>query len=169
CRRRGRVVLGDQPRSIGRPRDTRHLAAPRCRRGLERRRRRSHHARRRKRQRAAIAMSGGLTLGAALLLGFAASGHCIAMCGGISAALGLATGKRADGRSRATLVVAYQVGRTLSYAIAGALVGGALGFIVDWLDYDAVRESLRAMSALALVVAALVAFGALRDPGSRIG
>jgi len=114
-------------------------------------------------------MTGGLTLGAALLLGFAASGHCIAMCGGISAALGLATGKRADGRSRATLVVAYQVGRTLSYAIAGALVGGALGFIVDWLDYDAVRESLRAMSALALVVAALVAFGALRDPGSRIG
>jgi len=114
-------------------------------------------------------MTGGLTLGAALLLGFAASSHCLAMCGGISAALGVATAKRADGRPRASLLVAYQVGRMLSYAIAGGLVGGALGFVVGWLDIDAVRTSLRALSALALVAAALVAFGALRDPGSRIG
>ena len=114
-------------------------------------------------------MTGGLTLGAALLLGFAASGHCLAMCGGISAALGLATGTRADGRPRIALVVGYQAGRVLSYSIAGALVGGMLGFIVDWLDVDAVRQGLRALSAAALVAAALVAFGALRDPGSRIG
>ncbi|MET0731633.1 MAG: sulfite exporter TauE/SafE family protein, partial [Casimicrobiaceae bacterium] len=39
-------------------------------------------------------MIGGLTFGAALMLGFAASGHCLAMCGGISAALGVATAKR---------------------------------------------------------------------------
>ena len=114
-------------------------------------------------------MTGGLTLGAALLLGFAASGHCVAMCGGISAALGVATAKRADGRPRAPLLVAYQVGRMLSYALAGGLIGGVLGFIVGWLDIDAVRATLRALSALALIAAALVAFGALRDPGSRIG
>ncbi len=114
-------------------------------------------------------MTGGLTLGAALMLGFAASGHCLAMCGGISAALGIATAKRADGRPRASLLVAYQVGRMLSYAIAGGLIGGMLGFIVGWLDVDAVRWSLRALSAVALVAAALVAFGVLRDPGSRIG
>jgi sulfite exporter TauE/SafE len=114
-------------------------------------------------------MTGGLTLGAALMLGFAASGHCLAMCGGISAALGLATAKRADGRPQARLLVAYQLGRMLSYALAGGLVGGMLGFVVGWLDIDAVRTSLRALSALALVAAALVAFGSLRDPGSRIG
>ena len=57
----------------------------------------------------------------------------------------------------------------LSYAIAGGLLGGVLGFIVGWLDVDAVRQGLRALSAVALVAAALVAFGALRDPGSRIG
>ena len=57
----------------------------------------------------------------------------------------------------------------LSYAIAGALLGGVLGFIVSWLDVDAVRQGLRALSAVALVAAALVAFGVLRDPGSRIG
>jgi len=114
-------------------------------------------------------MTGGLTLGAALLLGLAASGHCLAMCGGISGALGIATAKRADGRARASLLVAYQAGRMLSYAIAGGLLGGALGFVVGWLDVDAVRRGLRALSAVALVAAALVAFGALRDPGSRIG
>ena len=114
-------------------------------------------------------MTGGLTLGAALMLGFAASGHCIAMCGGISAALGVATAKGAHGRPRRTLLVAYQVGRMLSYALAGGLIGGALGFMVSWLDIDAVRTSLRVLSAFALVAAALVVFGALRDPGSRIG
>jgi hypothetical protein len=114
-------------------------------------------------------MTGGLTLGAALLLGFAASGHCLVMCGGISTALGLATAKAPDGRARTSLLVAYQVGRMLSYAVAGGLVGGALGFVVAWLDADAVRQGLRALSAAALLVAALVAFGTLRDPGARIG
>ena len=57
----------------------------------------------------------------------------------------------------------------LSYSIAGALLGGVLGVIVSWLDFDAVRQGLRALSAVALAAAALVALGALRDPGSRIG
>ena len=114
-------------------------------------------------------MTGGLTLGAALMLGIAASGHCLVMCGGISAALGLATAKRTDGRSRMSLLVAYQAGRMLSYSTAGALLGGVLGIIVSWLDFDVVRQGLRALSAVALAAAALVAFGTLRDPGSRVG
>jgi sulfite exporter TauE/SafE len=114
-------------------------------------------------------MTGGLTLGAALLLGFAASGHCVAMCGGISAALGVATLPGANSQPRASLLVAYQLGRIVSYAIAGGLLGAALGFLVGWIDVDAVRVVLRALSAAALVVAAMVAFGALRDPGSRLG
>jgi uncharacterized protein len=114
-------------------------------------------------------VSGGLTLGAALILGIAASGHCLVMCGGISSALGLASAKSPDGQPRVPLIVAYQVGRIVSYAIAGGLLGGALGSVVDWLDMDAVRRGLRVLSAAALVVAALVAFGTLRDPGSRVG
>jgi sulfite exporter TauE/SafE len=114
-------------------------------------------------------MTGGLTLGAALLLGFAASGHCLAMCGGISAALGVATVNGRNGKPRASLLAAYQLGRIVSYAIAGGLLGAALGFVVSWIDVEAVRVGLRALSAAALVAAAMVAFGALRDPGSRIG
>lgn len=114
-------------------------------------------------------MTGGLTLGAALLLGFAASGHCLVMCGGIASALGLAAAPAPGSRPRLGLLAAYQAGRIASYAIAGGLVGGALGAVVAWLDIDAVRQALRPLSALALAIAALVAFGALRDPGARLG
>ena len=40
-------------------------------------------------------MTGMLTLSAALMLGLAASAHCLVMCGGITAALGMATAKDA--------------------------------------------------------------------------
>jgi len=114
-------------------------------------------------------MNGGLTLVAALMLGMAASGHCVVMCGGISSALGLASARSPGRQPRLQLIVGYQIGRAVSYAIAGAIAGGILGYVVDWLDLDAVRRGLRVLSAAALVVAALVAFGTLRDPGSRVG
>lgn len=114
-------------------------------------------------------MTGALTLGAALLLGVAASGHRLVMCGGISAALGIATSKQADGRPRPTLLVGYQLGRIASYALAGLLFDGALVALVALLDIDAVRRGLRLMSAAALALAALVAFGRLRDPGFGFG
>lgn len=114
-------------------------------------------------------MSDTLTLGAAGLLGLAASGHCLVMCGGISAALGLATAKRADGRPRADLLFAYQIGRVASYTLAGLLLGSALGGLIGLLDVEAVRRALRALSALALLLGALVAFGRVRDPGFGLG
>lgn len=114
-------------------------------------------------------MTGALTLGAALLLGLAASGHCLVMCGGISSALGIATAKRADGRQRTTLLIGYQLGRIFSYSLAGLLFGGALGELIGLFDIDVVRRSLRILSAGALLVGALVAFGRVRDPGFGIG
>jgi len=110
-----------------------------------------------------------LTLVAALLLGLAASGHCLVMCGGISAALGIATAKRADGRARASLLVAYQAGRIASYVLAGLLLGGTLAGVIALLDVEVVRRALRVLSAVALLLGALVASGRLRDPGFGIG
>jgi sulfite exporter TauE/SafE len=114
-------------------------------------------------------MSGVLTLGAALLLGLAASGHCLVMCGGISAALGIATAKDADGRTRPTLLMGYQLGRISSYTLAGLLLAGILGGLIGLLDIESVRRTLRALAALAFLLGALVAFGRLRDPGIGIG
>jgi sulfite exporter TauE/SafE len=114
-------------------------------------------------------VTGSLTLGAALLLGLVASGHCVVMCGGISAALGIATARTAAGRPRPWLLAGYQAGRILSYSLAGLLLGGALGGLVGLLDIEAVRRVLRVLSALALLLGALVAFGRVRDPGFPIG
>jgi sulfite exporter TauE/SafE len=91
------------------------------------------------------------------------------MCGGISAALGIATARRADGRPRGELLVAYQLGRITSYVLAGLLLGGLLGGLIALLDVEAVRRALRALSACALLLGALVASGRLRDPGFGIG
>ena len=110
-------------------------------------------------------MNSTLTFGAALLLGLAASGHCLAMCGGITAALGVATARGADGRPRLPLLIGYQLGRIVSYSLAGLLFAGMLGGLIALLDVEAVRRRLRALSALALFLAALVAFGRVRDPG----
>jgi sulfite exporter TauE/SafE len=110
-----------------------------------------------------------LTLTAAFLLGLAASGHCLVMCGGITAALGMATARDARGRLRPGLLLGYQLGRITSYALAGLLLAGILGGLVSLLDIESVRRTLRAVSALALLLGALVAFGRLRDPGMNMG
>lgn len=109
------------------------------------------------------------TIAAALLLGLAASGHCLVMCGGITAALGMAAAKDADGGTRPVLLVGYQLGRISSYSLAGLMLAGLLGGLVGLLDIEWVRRTLRVASALALLLAAFVAFGRLRDPGSVIG
>lgn len=114
-------------------------------------------------------MSGALTFGAALLLGLAASGHCLVMCGGISTALGMATAKDANGRTRPTLLMGYQLGRITSYSLAGLLFAGILGGLIALLDIEAVRRTLRVLSAMALLLGAFVAFGRVRDPGFGIG
>jgi sulfite exporter TauE/SafE len=67
------------------------------------------------------------------------------------------------------LLIGYQLGRAFSYALAGLLLGGALGALIGVLDIEAVRRALRALSAAALLLGALVAFGRVRDPGFGIG
>jgi Uncharacterized conserved protein len=114
-------------------------------------------------------VNGVLTLGAAALLGLAASGHCLVMCGGISAALGMAAAKNSAGRTRPPLLLGYQLGRISAYSLAGLLLAGTFGGLISLLDIESVRRTLRALSALALLLAALVAFGRLRDPGAGIG
>ena len=114
-------------------------------------------------------MTGMLTLSAALMLGLAASGHCLVMCGGITTALGMATAKDARGRTKPMLLVGYQLGRISSYVLAGVLLASALGGLVGLLDIESVRRTLRMATAFVLLFTALVAFGGLRDPGTAIG
>ena len=57
---------------------------------------------------------------AAFLIGIAGSVHCVAMCGGVTAGLSLATPKHAN---PLPFILSYNLGRIASYAIAGAITG----------------------------------------------
>ena len=58
----------------------------------------------------------------ALVLGLLGGGHCLGMCGGLMGALTLAIPKEQRAR-RFRLLLAYNLGRILSYATAGLLIG----------------------------------------------
>jgi hypothetical protein len=62
---------------------------------------------------------------------------------------------------RLSLLLGYQVGRVVSYSIAGLLFAGALGGLIALLDIESVRRALRGLAALTLLIGALVAFGRL--------
>lgn len=65
-------------------------------------------------------MEPGLIL-SALLFGLAGSTHCVGMCGGIAATLGMGSGHAAS--QPLTLLAGFNVGRIVSYAVAGSLLG----------------------------------------------
>lgn len=58
----------------------------------------------------------------ALILGLLGGGHCLGMCGGLMGALTLAIPKEQRNR-RLRLLLAYNLGRILSYATAGLVIG----------------------------------------------
>ncbi|MFP3515036.1 sulfite exporter TauE/SafE family protein [Pseudomonas sp. SIMBA_077] len=58
----------------------------------------------------------------AMILGVLGGGHCLGMCGGLMGALTFAIPKEQRGR-RFKLLLAYNMGRVLSYATAGFLMG----------------------------------------------
>jgi sulfite exporter TauE/SafE len=70
-------------------------------------------------------MSAELSLLAAGAMALFGSGHCVAMCGGISCALsaGLPESVRGSPLRMLPFVLAYNLGRLMSYVLAGALVG----------------------------------------------
>jgi sulfite exporter TauE/SafE len=67
------------------------------------------------------------------------------------------------------LLLGCQIGRVVSYSLAGLLLAGALGGVVAFLDVESVRRVLRVLAALALLFAALVAFGFVGSSGSSFG
>lgn len=96
------------------------------------------------------------TLAAALLAGLVGSTHCLGMCGGISAALGMATAGEGAATPRAlghSLV--YNTARVGSYAVAGGLAGG-LGLALGQAIHAPVTAAvLRCLTGLVLVAIGL--------------
>lgn len=67
----------------------------------------------------------------AFMLGLLGSGHCLGMCGGLSSALGLNTLPNQPKQTTVNLqIFTYNLGRILSYTLAGLIVG-SIGFIIS--------------------------------------
>lgn len=97
-----------------------------------------------------------ISIAAAFVAGIASSAHCMLMCGGISGALGMRARQRGVRPARAlTQGLGYQVGRTGSYALAGALCGAFGGALADLIDLAGVARALRVAAGLLLIALAL--------------
>jgi sulfite exporter TauE/SafE len=85
----------------------------------------------------------------AFLIGVAGSVHCVGMCGGIVGALSFAIPKQ---QSNYLYILSYNIGRILSYALAGAIVG-LLGQLVSHNSLTGITV-LQLISGLFLVLLA---------------
>lgn len=94
-----------------------------------------------------------LSLGAALVAGLAASGHCAAMCGGIAGALAMRDREAGTGRRLAN-VLAYNLSRVASYAAAGAIAGLLGGALLRTINVSALSVAFRVLSGLIMIAAA---------------
>jgi len=98
-----------------------------------------------------------LALTLALAVGLLSSLHCLGMCGGIIGALsyGLPLGVRQRSGSLASYLLLYNLGRILSYAAAGALMGLLGGRLFEFLGGDAARHGLQWAAGLVVVAIGL--------------
>jgi len=93
-------------------------------------------------------------LSSALILGLLGGGHCLGMCGGLMGALTLAIPPEQRGR-RVRLLLAYNLGRVLSYASAGLLLG-----LAGWaLAGSPLATAMRVVAALLLITMGLYLAG----------
>ncbi|HMA00686.1 MAG TPA: sulfite exporter TauE/SafE family protein [Steroidobacteraceae bacterium] len=91
-----------------------------------------------------------LSLSAAFVVGLAGSVHCLAMCGGISGALGMRARGASTPRRAAALTACHQTGRLCSYALAGAIVGVFSALMQGMADLDYVALIARILAGLVL-------------------
>jgi sulfite exporter TauE/SafE len=90
----------------------------------------------------------------ALVLGLLGGGHCLGMCGGLMGALTMAIPPDQRGR-RLRLLVAYNLGRVSSYAVAGFLIG-----LAGWaIANSPAAMALRVVAAFLLITMGLYLAG----------
>lgn len=112
------------------------------------------------------------TLAAAFIAGLAGSAHCMGMCGGIAASLGLGTAGERSGALRSLgYALLYNAGRIASYTVAGVVVGSVGLLAGGSLQAPGTGIVLRAITGLALMAIGLqIAFGLrLLQPIERMG
>src|SRR5262245_47403787 len=96
-----------------------------------------------------------LMLGAAVAAGFAGSGHCFVMCGGMAGAFGMRVRAAAQGTLGPVWAVLFnQTGRITGYALVGALVGALSQGAKNLLHFGAAERPLRSAAGLVTLLIA---------------
>ncbi|MUO80894.1 hypothetical protein GOZ80_10780 [Agrobacterium vitis] len=104
------------------------------------------------------------TVAAGFLMGLAGSLHCAGQCGGIASSLLIATGQGRSGRQRAQALLATQLGRTVTYTIAGCVVGIAGDALGQLFDLAGLQPVLRALGAAMLLWVGFSLIGVVPGP-----
>jgi sulfite exporter TauE/SafE len=92
----------------------------------------------------------------ALLVGLLGGVHCVGMCGGIVAALSLGIAQRQrSGARHWSFLLAYNLGRIVSYSLAGGLLGGVGWLAANWSGLNQVQQYLQLLAALFMVMLGL--------------
>jgi len=94
---------------------------------------------------------------AAFLVGLFGGVHCVGMCGGIVGALSFSLPEQARERFSALLpyVINYNIGRLLSYTLAGALVGGVGALAANMVALHQAQTFLRVLAGVFMVAMGL--------------
>jgi sulfite exporter TauE/SafE len=98
------------------------------------------------------------TVTGAFLVGLMGAGHCIGMCGGLIGAFSSQLPSKQGQNilaSKLTFLVTYNLGRILSYSLAGALVGGSASALALLFDVDLYLIALRLIAGVMMVVTGL--------------
>lgn len=88
----------------------------------------------------------------ALMIGLVGSGHCMGMCGGIASLLSMGS---PHSSSSSLIPLFYNFGRLTSYALIGALVGGAVSGLTELSGLTQSLAWLRLVAAIFMILVAL--------------
>ncbi|MGL5653960.1 MAG: sulfite exporter TauE/SafE family protein, partial [Vibrio sp.] len=91
-----------------------------------------------------------LDLLGAWVIGLLGAGHCLGMCGGISALLTLN-----QPRPSAMILLWYNFGRLLSYALFGGLIGGTVATFSSLINLQTSLIWLRIIAAILMITLGL--------------
>lgn len=90
---------------------------------------------------------------AALLMGLAGATHCVAMCGGLANTVTLISPFE-NKQSQTAALLCYHLGRLCSYALMGAMLGGAFSSLAFWAANQQGLIVLRLLAAIMMIVMA---------------
>jgi len=106
-------------------------------------------------------MNDPVTLTSAFLLGFFSTMHCIGMCGGIIGALSLSLPIeiRNNKAKLFTFVLSYNIGRLISYSVAGLIAGAVGTSVLQSTGFDQGHAILRIIGVSMMVAIGLYLTG----------